>query len=388
MSRIDFFGQMNTLAAELGAINLGHGYADDPPLSMMVDAATMAMAGGENQYSPSAGQQTLRAELARRLAARGLAYDPDDEITVTAGCTEALAAAALAHAPPGSEVLTLEPFYDSYPLLAQLAGAKLVSVPVRGLGGGDASGATHEPDLPALRASISPATRVLLLNSPHNPTGLCLSRPAAEAVATLAIENDLVVLSDEVYEELVYDGDHVPVATLDGMRGRTIVCSSVTKTLSVSGWRVGWACAPAHLMEPLRTVHQGLSYCAPTPLQQGAAVALRWGDDSGYFDQLRADYRARRDLLVDGLRSAGLDVSPPPAGYFVVADVSPWSDGADVEAFALRLAHEAGVVALPLSPFVSCAAMADHMMRFAFCKAPGVLREAGQRLERFANSRA
>ena len=380
---MDIFGRMNALAAELGAVNLGHGFPEDPPIAEMLDAAVEAIRRGENQYSPSEGLESLRAVLARRGEARGVSYDPNHEITVTAGCTEALAAGLLALAPPGSEILALEPFYDTYPWLADLAGARLVAVQLEG-GGPDREAAA----VAALRAAVTPATRVLLLNTPHNPTGAALARTTLEALAELAGEHDLVVLCDEVYEEFVYDGRHERIAALDGMRERTIVCSSATKTLSVSGWRVGWAYGPPDLTAALRDAHRSLTFCAPTPLQAGVAAALEWADATGYFDELRRDYVARRDILVEALTAAGLDVAPPAAGCFVVANVLPWSGGGDVADFAVELAHEAGVVAIPLTTSVSTPAVGDQLLRFAFCKEPAKLEEAARRLRRYAPSAA
>ena len=379
---VDLFGQMNALAASLDAVNLGHGYAEDPALDVLVEGAAAAIREGRNHYSPSEGLLELRETLARRCERRGLSYEVE-EITVTAGCSEALAAALIAVVEAGSEVVTLEPFYDLYPDMVEFAGARLVPVSAPELGGSaDSQAALVE----AVSAAITPATRALLLNSPHNPTGLVLSRASLERLGALAIEHDLVVLADDVYEELVYDGEHIPIAGLDGMRARTIACSSVTKTLSMSGWRVGWAYAPPELTGPLRDAHRALTFCAPTPLQAAVAAALEWADETAYFNRLRSDYAARRDLLVEGLRAAGLEVVSPSAGYFVVADVRSWSGGMDVREFAVRLAHDAGVVAIPLTTSVSSEEAGQNLLRFAFCKSEPALREACRRLRRYAEA--
>jgi N-succinyldiaminopimelate aminotransferase len=381
---VDVFGRMNALARTLGAVNLGHGFPEDHVLDVLVEGATRAMREERNQYSPSEGLAELRQALARRSERRGVAYDPDAEVTVTAGCSEALVTALMAVAPPGSEAIALEPFYDLYPDFAAVAGVRLVTVPLRGVGG---SGDPTAGLVDAVREAIGPATRALVLNSPHNPSGVALAGATLAALGELAVEHDLVVISDDVYDEFVYDAPHERIAALPGLRERTISCSSATKTLSVSGWRVGWACAPAELTTALRDAHRAITFCAPTPLQAGVADALEWADQSGFFDRQRRDYARRRDILVEGLTAAGLDVTAPAAGYFVVADVRRWSGGADVAEFAVRLAHDAGVVTIPLTTSVLTTGAGDHLLRFAFCKSEEAIVEASRRLRRYAATR-
>ncbi|MFZ5852247.1 MAG: pyridoxal phosphate-dependent aminotransferase [Actinomycetota bacterium] len=364
------FAEMSALATRTGAVNLGQGFPDTDGPAEVLEAAVTALRSGANQYPPGPGIPELRAAIAEhQQRCYGLAYDPDEEVLVTAGATEAIAAALLALVDDGDEVIALEPYYDSY--AAGIAMARGVRVPVQ----------LRPPDFAldpaALRAAVTPRTRLILLNSPHNPTGAVLSPAELAAVAAVAREHDLLVVTDEVYEHLVYDGQHVPLATLPGMRERTVTVSSAGKTFSVTGWKVGWVTAPPELVAAVRTTKQFLTYVSAAPLQPAVAAALRLGED--YYAGLRAGLRARRDLLVDGLRGLGLDVFVPRGTYFVTADVRPlgWDDGV---AFCRMLPHRAGVVAIPSQVFYDDVAAGRPYVRFAFCKRPEVLAEALRRL--------
>lgn len=364
------FAEMSALATRTGAVNLGQGFPDTDGPPEVLEAAVTALRSGANQYPPGPGIPELRAAIAEhQRRCYGLAYDPDEEVLVTAGATEAIAAALLALVDDGDEVIALEPYYDSY--AAGIAMARGVRVPVQ----------LRPPDFAldpaALRAAVTPRTRLILLNSPHNPTGAVLSPGELAAVAAVAREHDLLVVTDEVYEHLVYDGQHVPLATLPGMRERTVTVSSAGKTFSVTGWKVGWVTASPELVAAVRTTKQFLTYVSAAPLQPAVAAALRLGED--YYAGLRAGLRARRDLLVDGLRGLGLDVFVPRGTYFVTADVRPlgWDDGV---AFCRMLPHRAGVVAIPSQVFYDDVAAGRPYVRFAFCKRPEVLTEALRRM--------
>ncbi len=372
----DIYFEIFTLAEQVGAINLAQGFPDGAPTPRLDITEAALRSQRSRQYAPLYGTAELRSELAARAEARGLSYDPDGEITVTVGCTEAVAAALLAVTPPDSEILALEPFYDNYPGLARLAGARLVPVPLAGSRG---SGPL-EPDFDALRRAVTPATRTLLLNTPNNPTGFTLSARSAADLAEFAVEHDLLVVSDEVYEEHTYDGPHVCIAAQEGMRERTIVCSSASKMLSLGGWRIGWMYAPRELSVKAQYHHRHLAFSVPAPLQAITASALRWADDSGYFDTLRAEYRVRRNILWRGLTEAGLRPQLPSGGFFVTADAGPWGAGEDIEAFAKDLVATTGVAALPMSDFFPDRRSAGRLLRFAFCKPVPTLREAVQRL--------
>ncbi|MGF7236952.1 MAG: aminotransferase class I/II-fold pyridoxal phosphate-dependent enzyme [Frankia sp.] len=363
---------MTTLANDLGAINLGQGMPDFDGPELLRTAAAAAMAAGHNQYAPSAGHPELRAAVAAHVAGWGLDYG-DDEVTVTAGATEALAAAMFALLRPGDEVIVIEPFYDSYPAIVAMAGATMVPVAL--------SRTATGPRLEAapLAAAVGPRTRVVLMNTPHNPTGRVLDLVELGHVARLAVAHDLVVVTDEVYGDLWYERPHRSLATLPGMRGRTVVCSSASKSLSICGWRVGWALAPPALSAALRVTHRFATYCAAVPLQLAVAAALRECDRDGYFDRLRDDYRERRDVLVEALSDVGLEPTPAEGATFVLADTTGWREDEPLEV-ARWLARSAGVAALPLTSFCSGPGPAQGLLRFAFCKDLTMLREAGSRL--------
>ena len=360
------FAEMSALATATGAVNLGQGFPDTDGPSLILDAAIEAIRSGHNQYPPGIGIPALRQAISdHQLRCYGLTYDPDAEVLVTAGATEAIAAAVTALAGPGDEVVLFEPYYDSYAATVALAGATRVCVTLERDGAG--WGFDHD----ALRASISPRTKLILLNTPHNPTGTVFGAADLAVIAEVAVEHDLVVVADEVYEHLVFDGrEHVPIATLPGMRERTVTISSAGKTFSVTGWKIGWACAPPSLITAVRTVKQFLTYVNGGPFQPAVAMAL----DQAEKLAPAAALQEQRDLLCDGLAALGLDVIVPQATYFATVDV-----GRDGIAYCRDLPARAGVVAIPSSVFYDGHA-GDSFVRFAFCKRPEVLREALTRL--------
>ncbi|QNP74243.1 pyridoxal phosphate-dependent aminotransferase [Streptomyces roseirectus] len=369
------FAEMSGLAAETGSINLGQGFPDtDGPAEIARAAADAVLAGRGNQYPPGRGIPELREAVAQHQKRfYGITLDPGAEVLVTAGATEAIAAALLALIEPGDEVIAFEPTYDTYAACVAMAGGRHVAVPLRPPG--------FRPDLEALRAAVTPRTRILLLNSPHNPTGAVLTREELAFVADLAVERDLLVISDEVYEHLVYDVEHVPVSTLPGMRERTLTISSGGKTFSFTGWKVGWVTGPADLVSAVLTAKQFLTYVSSGPFQYAIAEALRLPDD--YFDGLRRELRHKRDLLSDGLRSAGFTVYPPDGTYFVTTSIQGLGDtnGADGLEFCRNLPRRCAVAAIPNQVFYqSPDAEARSLVRFAFCKRTDVLTEAVNRL--------
>jgi N-succinyldiaminopimelate aminotransferase len=374
------FTVMTALAQETGAINLGQGFPDEDGPALVVEAAVDALRSGTmNQYAPLAGVPPLVAAI-RAHQRRRYGLEPAD-VQVTFGATEALASALLGLLAPGDEVIVLEPVYDSYPAIAAMAGATLRRVPL------------HPPgwrlDVEELRAAVGERTRMVLLNSPHNPTGRVLDRAELEAVAALCVEHDLIAVTDEVYEHLVLEAgcEHVPLATLPGMAQRTLTISSVGKTYSLTGWKIGWCSGPAELVAAVRGVKQFLSFAGGTPLQHATAAALDAGD--ALPGELAAALTAKRDRLSAGLAAAGFAVLPSQGTYFVCADAAPLGH-ADAEELCLRLPHEAGVVAIPISAFVGdpTAPETRSLLRFAFCKREAVLDEAVRRLRAWADAGA
>jgi N-succinyldiaminopimelate aminotransferase len=363
------FAEMTALARATGAINLGQGFPDtDGPQSLLEDAVT-AIRGGVNQYPPAAGEPALRAAVAehqRRFY--GLDVDPDD-VLVTAGATEALAAAITALAGPGDEVVTFEPYYDSYAACIALAGAERRTVVLRS--------PDFAVDVQALTAAFSERTRLVLLNSPHNPLGKVFSRDELALIGRLAAEHDAVVLTDEVYEHLTFGADHVPLATLPGMAERTLTASSAGKTFSVTGWKIGWVHGPTELVQAVRATKQFLTFVNGAPFQPAVANALALPDS--FFTGLADDHRRKRDLLVTGLRAAGLQVNVSDGTYFVTADAAAlgWDDAYQL---CRELPARAGVVAIPVQVFHDDPGAAPSLLRFAFCKKDEVLTEAVQRL--------
>jgi N-succinyldiaminopimelate aminotransferase len=369
------FAEMSALAVATGSINLGQGFPDTDGPPELLDAAVQAIRDGHNQYPPGIGIPVLREAIAEHQQRHyGLVLDPDTEVLVTTGATEGIAAALLGLLDPGDVVVALEPFYDSYAAGVQLAGARLRGVPLQ---------PPHfRLDLDRLADAVTDRTRLLLVNSPHNPTGAVLTRDERDGIAALAVERDLIVLTDEVYEHLTFDGvPHVPLATLPGMRERTLTAGSAGKTFSVTGWKVGWLTGPADLVGAARTVKQYLTYVSGAPLQPAVAVALRTQD--AWVDALRTSLQQRRDLLVDGLLELGLATYRPSGTYFAISDVRSLGHE-DATAFCRELPHRAGVVAIPCASFYSPErAMAEQeraLVRWTFSKKPAVLTQALSRL--------
>ena len=367
------FAEMSAMAVATKSVNLGQGFPDtDGPAVVAEAAAAAIMAGRGNQYPPGPGVPELRrAVAAHQQRFYGLDVNPDTEVLVTAGATEAIAAALLALTEPGDEVIAFEPYYDSYAACIALAGAVRVPVTLRPPG--------FRPDLDALRAAITPRTRLILLNTPHNPTGAVFSRAELTAIADLAVEHDLLVITDEVYEHMVFDGEHVPIVTLPGMAGRTVTISSAGKTFAFTGWKIGWVTGSAELVTAVRTVKQFLTFVNGGPFQYAVAEGLALPDS--YYAQLNGDLRARRDLLCDGLAEAGFAVYRPAGTYFVTTDISALGE-TDGIAFCRSLPERAGVVAIPAAVFYDDAKAGESLVRFAFCKKPEVLEEALTRLRR------
>ncbi|WP_046319366.1 pyridoxal phosphate-dependent aminotransferase [Mycobacterium sp. UM_Kg1] len=373
------FAEMSALAARIGAVNLGQGFPDEDGPAAMLEAARAAISDGINQYPPGPGISALREAVAgQRSRKYGIDYDPDTEVLVTVGATEAIAAAVLGLVEPGSEVVLIEPFYDSYSPVVAMAGARRVSVSLVPDGRGFAL------DADALRRAITPATRALIVNSPHNPTGTVFTEAELAEIARIAVEADLLVISDEVYEHLVFPGrTHRPLATFEGMAQRTVTISSAAKMFNCTGWKIGWACGPAELLAGVRAAKQYLSYVGGAPFQPAVALALNTED--AWVESLRATMQARRDRLSDGLRNIGFEVHDSFGTYFLLADPRPFGYH-DSTAFCAELPHRAGVAAIPLSAFCVPDAQApaaqvwNHLVRFTFVKPEHTLDEAIRRL--------
>ncbi len=365
------FTQMSALAVETQSVNLGQGFPDTDGPAEVAEAARQAILDGHNQYPPLPGIPSLRHAVSEHRARfRGQEFDPDGEILITAGATEALAAAMLAMTGPGDEVITFEPYYDSYAAGIALSGATRRVVTLR------APDWAFDPD--ELRAAFTPATKVLLLNTPHNPTGKVFGREELTLITELCCEHDVVAVVDEVYEHLVFDGEHIPLATLPGMAERTLTVSSAGKIFSFTGWKIGWACGPADMVAAVRTAKQFLTFVSGAPLQHAVAVGLRLGDD--FYDGYTAEMRAKRDRLCAGLADAGLDVLVPQGTYFASCDIRSIGEADGIE-FCLGLPERAGVVAVPTMVFYDDKAAGAPIVRFAFCKKDEVLDEAVARLK-------
>jgi N-succinyldiaminopimelate aminotransferase len=369
------FAEMSALAVRTGSVNLGQGFPDTDGPPEMLDAAVDAIRGGHNQYPPGPGIPRLRAAIAAHQSAFwGLDYDPDGEVLVTAGATEAVAAAILAFCESGDEVVCFEPYYDSYAASIALAGAVRRPVTLRPSPAG-----SYDFDPDQLRAAFGPRTRLVLLNSPHNPTGKVFTRAELELVAALCAEHDAIAVTDEVYEHLVFDGEHIPIAGLPGMRERTVQISSAGKTFSCTGWKVGWACGPARLIACVLRVKQFLTFVNAGPLQPAVAVALSL--PPSYYAGFRSALRDKRDRLCLGLADAGFEVLRPAGTYFVTADITPLG-GVDGVEFCRALPERCGVVAVPTQVFYDDVAAGRRLVRFAFCKRDEVLDEAVARLRK------
>ncbi len=367
---ITIFAEITQLALKANAVNLGQGAPSFDGPDEVREAAVAAIRAGRNQYARSFGVPELNRAIAdhqRRFY--GLEFDPDREITVYAGATEAIFALFQGLCDPGDEVIFFEPFYDSYLASAVMAGARAVAVPL------EAPEFRFDPA--RLAAAITERTRLILLNTPQNPTGRVFTREELEVVAELARRHDLIVVSDEVYEHLVFAGEHLPIAGLPGMRERTVTISSTGKTFSLTGWKIGYSCASPALTAGLRAAHQFITFCQATPFQYAMATALTLGDD--YFGECLAAYRRRRDLLCQGLAEAGFGVEAPEGTYFVLGDIRPLGFEDDVE-LSRRLPEKAGVAAIPASSFYQHKELGRPFLRFAFCKDEPLLAEAVRRL--------
>ena len=357
------FTEMTALAQRLGAINLGQGFPDENGPSAAIEAAVKAMRDGENQYAPLPGVPALReAVLEHQRHYYGL--EPED-VLITFGATEGIASAMLGLCEPGDEVVVLEPYYDSYAAMIGFSGATRSPITLR-----PPDFALHRDEL---EAAIGPRARVMLINSPHNPTGRVLTRSELEAIAEACIEHDLLCVTDEVYEHLVYDGEHIPLSTLPAMAERTLTISSIGKSFSFTGWKIGWCSGPAELVAAARTVKQFLTFAGGTPLQHASAAALRLSPV--YLENLRDELREKRDLLCAGLSEAGLKPLGSAGTYFVNADV-----GTDAVQFCNELPGRCGIVAIPTSVFYDDKDAASTLVRFAFCKRREVIEEAARRL--------
>jgi N-succinyldiaminopimelate aminotransferase len=373
------FAEMSALAVRTGAINLGQGFPDTDGPPAMLETAIETIRSGGNQYPPGPGIPELRAAVAAQREGRyGLSYDPDGEVLITVGATEAIAASIMALAEPGDEVAVFEPYYDSYAAVIALAGAVRRPVTLRPERPGGRF--TFDPD--ELRAAITPRTKLMLVNSPHNPVGTVFTRAELEVIADICREHDLIAVTDEVYEYLTYDdAEHIPLATLPGMRERTVAISSSGKTFSATGWKVGWVTAPAPLVRAVQTVKQFLTYVSSAPWQRAVAYAL--GNELPWVADLRKSLEAKRDRLITGLEAAGFATYRPQGTYFVQADIRPlgFDDGLEL---VRALPDKAGVVAVPTQVFYDHAAAGAHFVRFAFCKRDEVINDAVNRLSQLA----
>ncbi|SEF30921.1 N-succinyldiaminopimelate aminotransferase [Amycolatopsis pretoriensis] len=369
------FAEMTALAVKHDAVNLGQGFPDTDGPAGMLDAAKNALFGGANQYPPGPGRPELRAAIARHRLRYGTEYDPDTEILVTAGATEAITATLIALTEPGDEVIVIEPYYDSYAAAVAMAGAER-----RVVGLVEGPDGRFGLDVEGLRAAVTPRTRAILVNSPHNPTGTVFTRAELEALATLCVEHDLIAICDEVYEHLVFDGnEHIPLVTLPGMRPRTVSISSAGKTFNCTGWKIGWVCSTPELVAAVKAAKQFITFVSGGPLQPAVAHAL--DHELPWVDGLRASLQEKRDRLSAGLADAGFTVRPTAGTYFVCVDVRPlgFTDAADL---AWELPGRVGVAAVPVKVFTDHPDEWKHLLRFAFCKRNDVIDEGVTRLRK------
>jgi len=362
--------EMTRLCAMHGGINLAQGFPNFPAPKEVKEAAKRAIDADINQYAITWGSKSLRDALARTYRELyAMDVDPETMLTVTCGSTEAMISTLLAICDPGDEVIVLEPFYENYGPDAAISGATPVFVPLR------PPNFRFDPD--ELARAFTPRTKAIIVNSPNNPTGRIFARAELEAIAALCREHDVVAVTDEIYEHIRYSGEHIPIATLEGMADRTVTISGASKTFSVTGWRVGWIVASPELTAAIRKVHDFVTVGAPAPLQEGIAAALELGRT--YYDRLATEYRARRDRLVRVLDAAGFSPNTPEGAYYVICDIRPFGFDDDI-AFADWLVRAVGVAGVPGSSFFSRPALGRHMIRFTFCKTPDVLDAAGARL--------
>lgn len=365
------FTQMSMLAIKHGAINLGQGFPNFDGPDFVKEAAIQAIRDAKNQYARGYGVPELNSAIAARFKKdSGFEVDPEREVTVTSGCTEAIAASVLGLINPGDEVILFAPFYDSYEATLSMAGAKIKGITLR------------PPDfalpIDELKAAITKNTRAILLNTPHNPTGKMFTRHELDEIASLCIENDVLVFSDEVYDKLSFEMHHISIASLPGMYERTVTLNSLGKTFSLTGWKIGWAIAPPHLTWGVRQAHSYLTFATSTPMQSAAATALRAPDS--YYEELRTNYKAKKDILVQGLNDVGFKVFPSSGTYFVVVDHTPFGK-ADDTSFCEYLIKEVGVVAIPTSVFYLNPEEGKNLVRFTFCKDEETLKSAIERMK-------
>ncbi|XP_058754228.1 uncharacterized protein LOC131627388 isoform X3 [Vicia villosa] len=365
------FTQMSMLAIKHGAINLGQGFPNFDGPDFVKEAAIQAIRDGNNQYARGYGVPDLNIAIAERFKKdTGLVVDPEKEVTVTSGCTEAIAATILGLINPGDEVIVFSPFYDSYEATLSMAGAKVKGITL------------SPPDfalpIEELKSAVSKNTRAILLNTPHNPTGKMFTREELNAIASVCVENDVLVFSDEVYDKLAFDLEHISIASLPGMFERTVTMNSLGKTFSLTGWKVGWAIAPPHLSWGLRQAHAYLTFATTNPMQRAAAVALRAPES--YYTELKRDYMAKRAILVEGLKAVGFKVFPSNGTYFVIVDHTTFGHENDV-AFCEYLVKEVGVAAIPTSVFYLNPEEGKNLVRFTFCKDEGTLRAAVEKMK-------
>ncbi len=365
------FAEMTQLAVQHQAVNLGQGYPDFDGPDFVKEAAVAAIRSGHNQYCRTSGlPELVRAIAAHQRRFYGLDYDPETEVTVYAGATEGICATLQGLLEAGDEVILFEPFYDAYPAALAMAGAVPRVVTLGGPG--------FRYDRAALEAAVGPRTRALLLNSPNNPAGKVFARDELGHIAEVCRRHDILAITDEVYEHIVFEGEHVPLASLPGMRERVVTISSTGKSFGLTGWKIGYSCAPPAISAALRTAHQFITFCNATPFQHALVTALETGD--AYYQALGAAYRARRDRLCGGLAEAGFRVLTPAGTYFAQADIRPLGFEDDVD-FCRGLPARVGVAAIPTSAFYRNRAEGRHLVRFAFCKTDATLDEAIRRLK-------
>lgn len=362
---------MSMLAIKHGAINLGQGFPNFDGPEFVKEAAIQAIKEGKNQYARGHGIPELNSAIAARFKKdSGLEVDPDKEVTVTSGCTEAIAATILGLINPGDEVILFAPFYDSYEATLSMAGAKVKAITLRP--------PNFAVPLDELKAAVTKSTRAIMINTPHNPTGKMFSREELDQIASLCIENDVLVFADEVYDKLAFETEHISISSLSGMYERTVTMNSLGKTFSLTGWKIGWAIAPPHLTWGLRQAHSFLTFATSTPMQWAASVALRTPET--YYEELKRDYLAKKGILVEGLKAAGFIVYPSSGTYFVMVDHTPFGFENDVE-FCEYLIREVGVVAIPTSVFYLNPDEGKNLVRFTFCKDEDTLRAAVERMK-------